>query len=766
MLETNVRIVAPGRNLWIAVRRLNVKGSPLTEDVLERACGALRYRDQIAAKAVWSPQPHLLAAIDFDIDHKKIEGDDWVLELTSTESERLDLSTDRGRALAPALAERALLVSVASSNLFWTLDSPRIWYERSPFISQDGIEAFRRYEISSEFIEGEGVGIIVDAGTAFFAANDLAWFFAPTLDRLDSTNRLQLFQALSGRQQGQKGTLLYDTGRVRKKCYFVDAPEGATCGRTPPIKVRGKTYDSLLHYYRETNPGLPVAEDDPAVLVSFPNLDRAQWAAAKRLRVRVMNDDLPKSLKQADKIEPEARRELILSFWKSIGLKPFGRVAPGIREGFWCPSKHQVSYLQFPVLAFNKGYSLSVPIEWSRSEIRSHFHSRAKTLTARGCYSLPSTTSRTIYVAYPERLNEREPRILVDDLAALLTKWSSRQFETALVPYSNVSDAASKLRRTGTPAFVLFVLDREPLSYFEASFQLPGWRLKRVTEATLREHHSYLDQGAWDRRAKRRTLEEGKRRWDGYVQMNAYDVLQQMDGVPWTISDLASFEATLGIDVSHDRRFVAASLLVARDPGKTPFFRIQSQITDKPDSKHEAVNPILLRDLILQLFQKVFYRKTDALQSLLCLRDGKWVGEERRGLEEAITKLREIGVLAAEANVERAELHKSTQKGFRLWEIDQTGGVRNPMEGSCVLLAPDRCILATTGDATLHQGTAEPLLLVHSDGKAILPIAEAAFAGCQLNWSSPGVAQRLPLIFKRTDEDLENRLAQEIRKIA
>mgnify|MGYP001606504130 CR=1 FL=1 len=45
-------------------------------------------------------------------------------------------------------------------------------------------------------------------------------------------------------------------------------------------------------------------------------------------------------------------------------------------------------------------------------------------------------------------------------------------------------------------------------------------------------------------------------------------------------------------------------------------------------------------------------------------------------------------------------------------------------------------------------------------------VVKTVVIGAHLNWASPGVAQRLPLVFKRTDEELEIRASQEIRRIA
>jgi hypothetical protein len=56
--------------------------------------------------------------------------------------------------------------------------------------------------------------------------------------------------------------------------------------------------------------------------------------------------------------------------------------------------------------------------------------------------------------------------------------------------------------------------------------------------------------------------------------------------------------------------------------------------------------------------------------------------------------------------------------------------------------------------------------VVSTDGTPVSDLARVAFAAAQLNWANPSKSQRLPMVFKRTDEDLESRYAQDIRKIA
>ena len=124
--------------------------------------------------------------------------------------------------------------------------------------------------------------------------------------------------------------MLYDNGRTRVKCYFEDAPKGVTCGTTGKLRVKGKTYDLLLEFYGIEIPELPVSADTLAILVLFRRLGRPQWVAADRVRVRVMNENTPDSLKTVDKIAPRGRRTLLEGFWKTLEPDPLGKVAKGL----------------------------------------------------------------------------------------------------------------------------------------------------------------------------------------------------------------------------------------------------------------------------------------------------------------------------------------------------------------------------------------------------------------------------------------------------
>jgi hypothetical protein len=131
-----------------------------------------------------------------------------------------------------------------------------------------------------------------------------------------------------------------------------------------------------------------------------------------------------------------------------------------------------------------------------------------------------------------------------------------------------------------------------------------------------------------------------------------------------------------------------------------------------------------------------------------------------------MARLRDRGTLAADARMDMVEVHKDTLKSLRLWEVYADGSVTNPLEGWAVALNERVGLVATTGAATLRQGTAEPYL-VQGNGRcrSVLDAARATFVDAQLNWSNPRVAQRMHIALKRTDEELEASAAREIRRL-
>lgn len=767
MLETNLRVVGNGPAIRLAVRAAKVTGTDMSPELLQKLCGRLRQRKGIAAMPDPRTPARLIVATRHQIESMTLADDDWELELTDAgePEEVLTLADDLGRRILPELVERAFLATIARTTKLRMYGSPRIWYELEPFCKAEGIAAYRRYEVNALYIDDVGIVLAVDVGTAFFTTDTLADFFAPHLSEQEHRAREQRLYQLLGRQQGQKGTLLYDTDDTLSKCYFVQAPAGVTCSTTGRIRLNSATYPSLAAYYQAKHPSFGATDDLVAVQVSFPRLDRAQWVVANRVRARIMNDQLPRRLSQVDKLDPEERRSLLINFWDQVGPRPLSRIGQEVAPTFWHPDNKNIHQYPPVSLTYGQGTVLPAPRPGSREAYQTHYRQRLDTLHQAGVFALPAGTDPQLYGAYPARLRQDAVETLIDDVIDQLARWTGKEFTAAPIAYTSVMQATEQIQKRER-GMVVFVLDDEPVAYYDVEFYLDGWRLKRLTEETLCQKDRERLQGAWDKKQHQYSGEKGRQKWEQFVTMCTLDILQQLDGVPWRVDHLGPYEALLTIDVGPERRFFAVSLLVARDTASSPSFRLVTHVHAKMDHQHETINPRILQDAVVHLVQEALGAQSDPLRSLLVLRDGRTLGQEYEAIIAATERLRTLGLVTAEASSDVVDLHKDSQIPLRLWEVNAAGHASNPLEGTVVSLNQQMLVITTTGQATLNQGTAEPILLVRPQGDACLQdAAEAVCAATQLNWNSPTVAQRLPLPIRRADDELRAREAQEIRRL-
>lgn len=650
------------------------------------------------------------------------------------------------------------MIEIGKRTNFWTLDSPRIFYASTPFKEVDGVAAYRRYEISSIPIEGEGIGLAVDVSTAFFTVPTVADFFQ------DQKRQSKRFEVLSHRQTGQKATLLYDLGRNKVKCYFAGFSD-TTCATTGPLRVTGKDYSSLYEYYQQTNPRLNVQPNDSVAKVSFPGIDHPRPVVANRLYLRVMNDAVPPRLKQVDKIPPKERSELIKKFWVNIGDKPLGMGRPPVGKSFWQPWK-QLLYLKPPKLKFAKGKDLSAK-NGTPNGYHKYYRERFLLLNEVGCLDVPPAMSRNIHIRMPDSVDQAAANRFAKDLTACIGRLTNKQITFDLKMYQNIDAALLSLRQGSQSGIAVFIFeDKDPATYSKISYELTGWRVKRVTSRTLVDRFRRLP------KYKRRLSQNGsngsreERNWNSFIEMNALDVLQQMDCIPWGLADPLHYEAQLAIDVGWDRRYFALSLLICRSESMRPSFSLNTLVEVKPDTKHETINKVILKDAILKLCQQVKRRHFAPLQSILVIRDGRECGLELESILQAKDELIQSGFLEKDGRMDTVDFHKRSVKRIRMWFKNHARDISNVREGIAFMLDARTVVLANTGAATLSQGTSEPIMLVaHQDDVNISAIAQDVHSATHLNWSNPRIAQRLPIALKRTDEELTNRAAQEIRRI-
>lgn len=678
----------------------------------------------------------------------------------------LRLDDDRHRHVLATILERALVVDFEDKDGYWRLfESTRRWYREEPVASVDGIEVVPRISFATINLGSEGVGVAFDSGYLYRTEMTLADFFDPAIARGEREDRIRRFERLRSRGERRKGTLLYDTNHdAVSVCYFERFEKGMTCASTGPIQ--GK--NSLYEYCRDRHPEAEVQPGDSVACVSFPGggLPHPVLVPARLLRLRVMADKDPslRGLARFKTSPPPIRHEEVLRAWRICGESVARTVGVRFDEQLWRPADGQFELLPGPTLEFGKGRTVAAPQHPDLREYQRYFRQRLEKLRNGGLHYYEEAVERKIHLVTPKTggaWTEELQKAFATDFGATIKDISGLQFRITPVREDD-PDTIVELLGQSNPSTAVVVFDEraaDNAAYFLLAHGLAGWKLKRLTRGQV--------QGKWQARSRGRDADEKRKseqRWKDMITLSVIDTLDQMEAVPWRLKDFP-YDACLAIDVGEGRRYFAMSLLICRDDKRTPSFLRLSRSWPKGDHQHEAINPEMLRDKVVQLLDGFPDSEFSPLQSLLILRDGHQCSDEPRGISQAVERLKQRGKLAQDASVDVVDVHKKTVKNLRIWEAMNTG-CENVLEGMAVYLDDDTALLCCTGAATLPRGaTADPCMLVMREGRDIRKTARAFFALSQLNYSSPSKAHRYANPLRETDVLLQQRLAQDMRGI-
>ncbi|MCI0693569.1 hypothetical protein L0337_16370 [candidate division KSB1 bacterium] len=767
MIETNIHLIKGGTAFCLNTRLAQIRSQDKSPDIFEKACSILAKRYGLAAVSASVANEHqLLVASSSSVPALQLSGDDWLAEVVDNgNGPRLLFSIPENQSIMAQLVERSSIIAIRRQAKLWNLESNRIWYETTPFAESEDISAFRRYHFSVIPIDNLGLGLVIHISTAFFTNRTVADYFCKNDGTSSQKDWRKRFEFLSQRQKEQKGTLLYNTSKSKHKCYFEEFLYEVTCDTTGSFRIKGESYASLFDYYQKTN--APFTKSDSVARVSFPGISRPVPVAARALRLRVMNDALPISLKQADKIAPTARHQFIHSFFQKTIEPAVQQYKIDFETKFWKPDVKNNYRFPLPALRFAAGKILNPPKGSTIHEYQRYYRQRCTLLSKFGCFHVPISMNRHFKVVLPKSLSETLQKRFAVDLESRISCWIKKSCEVELVPYHDITEAITKLQKEASPGLATIIFDNtEPETYFNLSYELKNWRIKRVLCPTLERKYHALIAAEKNCNSSDDKPPKGVRDWQGFIDLVALDVLQQLGCVPWTFAEDLNYEAQLAIDVGADRRFFALSLLICRCHDRQLPFWIDTIVLPKPDHKNETINEEILRDAIVKLFKRIPSYASTKIRSLLVLRDGRKCGNELVGIRAAQAELARLGCLQLDAKLDIVDFHKNSNKDIRFWELLDSQNANNVIDGSGLFLTSKVVLIANTGAATLRQGTADPIMLVASDDQTNMTVvAQDVVAATQLNFSSPKVAQRLPLTLKRTDDELKARAAQEIRRI-
>jgi hypothetical protein len=725
----------------------------------------LRRRDRVIAVPSPFQKKELLVVGSGPVAMGRVRHKSWQADLLDRgAAPRLRLDREVDREVLAVLLERALVVAFEGATEYWRLfDSTRRWYRHDPVTTVEGIQVVPRVAFATLALGDQGVGVAFDPGYLYQTEMTLADFFDPSLGRREREERQRQFDRLRSRGERRKGTLLYNTGTdAVSTCYFERFERGMTCARTGPI--RGK--ESLYEYCRDRHPLAGVEPDDSVAYVSFRNLPHPVAVPTKLLRLRVMadKDQSIRGLGQFKTMPPASRQAESQRAWEACQAAVVGALGVRLEEQLWRPDAGQHELLKCPELPFGRGRTVLPPSRPDQTEYQRYFRQRLEKLRGGGLYRYEEAVERKLHLVTPTAASgwpDDLQRAFATDFGACLNDLTGSRFGITTLREDDPDRVVERLDDADPGTAVVVFDDRasDSAGYFLLAHGLGQWRLKRLTRRQV--------EAKWRARSNARSefdRRKAESRWKDMITLSVLDTLDQMEATPWRVKGL-SYEACLAIDVGEGRRYFAMSLLVCRDDRRRPSFLRVTRSWPKGDYQHEAINPEMLRDKMVQLFETYPVGEFAPVQSLLVLRDGHQCAAEPRGITQGGDRLKQRGRLVQGAVIDVVDVHKKTIKNLRMWDLSG-GGCANVLEGQVIYLDGRTALLCCTGAATLSVGvTADPCMLVMREGDDIRRAAQAFFGLSQLNYSSPSKAHRYAQPLRETDVRLQQRLAQDMRGI-
>jgi len=213
---------------------------------------------------------------------------------------------------------------------------------------------------------------------------------------------------------------------------------------------------------------------------------------------------------------------------------------------------------------------------------------------------------------------------------------------------------------------------------------------------------------------------------------------------PWVLQSGTHYDAYIGLDVLNH----TAAMTFFYEGGRVCAMRDQSS-GDK-----ERLSRRVVAKLVYEGLRQDLPDLDQPPTSIVLRRDGKLHESEWLGLNDAVQRLKDDGLLPDSICIGAVEIPKHHSYGMRLVErVD--GRMENPAIGCWEYLSESEGIVCTTGWPFNIPGTVEPLFVRIARGDLeIKAVLQDTFAMSQLCWPVPRGCMRLTIDLKLCDEHL------------
>lgn len=758
-MEINIRLVQKRDALYFTGKKVSVSIPDLTIDQLHTLCTLLKKRG-IAAVPYFHDNKGCLIVhfaerfepISLSLKSDEDKRSSYKIELKPTQDRiTFNLQNQTERKVIEEWYVRRLQLTIAKKTSYHIIQkSPNVYYEATPIFVEDDMDsdvvAYRRFYVFSEYFEGKGLGFGVDIGTAYLSRYSVEYYFR--------TGNAARFEELKARQSPEyKGTLLYKGPNGRSRCYWDKWGGGTTLVETRSFTIDGRTFANSYEYFKSVYPKFDVKPSDLVAYVSFKGMGTVP-VPAKSLFLTIATDNLNDDINQQDKYTAQQKRNLIDQFWNQLGNDVFGINSLPLETGYYTPNSNDGGVFDMPSLKFAGGQILYGPKRKHPFDYKKYYVQKYHKLRETGCYYTPPTIEREVHFVLPFEVPERGRQRIMNDLIHEASSITGKEIQPIdhLYNQDEYLEVMYDLKNNYEKGTVVFVFDNnDPSTYFTISQELKGWKIIRMTKQELNRKLNRLYNHP-----------KGKGSWESYVSLNAFKVATELGCVPYMFDVPLSYHSQLVIDVSENYSHFGLGLLIYKQGMQRPVF--DYVVKENPDGRNDSINPHLLKRYLKELIIKnlsVF--SSNNITQMLVLRDGKDGNTEFSALTNVVEDLH--GKLPEGFDFSFIEYHKKSFKSLRMFEY-MNGEYKNPLEGSWLRINKSTAILFPTGEGTLTQGTASPILVKSKYKEVNLKnVLSDIFLTSQLNFGSPRVAQKLTYLAKRVDDLLKEKRSQMVTKI-
>ena len=610
---------------------------------------------------------------------------------------------------------------------------------------EDEVDAFRGLRFAAVFLDGKDLFLAADVVTRYMGRK-------PLTDYGEDERADVLASHLDKVRFDQRGHFMRNNIAIKRACKFSAWSDEtvATCR----VSLESQQM-SVLDYYRQRYPQVPLRETDPVVYVKDQTGEQSvslPVPATRLFPVFTTDYDEMKSCSVMPQLSPEERVQKIREFLHDLTNLRLGECKIHVSDSFFLGER---SVFSAPALEYGDGHILASPLATTSNDEDAAYtaYRRAKTdsLYDHGIFSklplpdivlfCPEDFPRPLREKFLQRLGEE-----FDECARMRpTVVRQRRYRVGR-GLGSVNDLVRNVRQTAS--------------------NLTGPWLGLVVLADSfgdREYHEVKDafqdvssQCVMERTVSRIAKDSAGAGYSSRLRNLVLAVLTEAGIQPWVLADTLHHDFHVGVDVLNG---VVNYTFLLGSQGRVVWSEQGQPLRRR--GLREKIDRVELRDQFMAALRFAAERQMTP-NSLVVHRDGRWWESEQQGLEDAIRRLKHDGVLQNELPYAVVEIRKSSLP-VRVLTKRLNGDCRleNPMPGTHLRLDSRTALLTTTGQPGWDRQarTASTLVLklaraVPATATSLINLAEDVYRLTHLNWNAPEIEISLPVTIRWSDKHL------------